>query len=250
LVLLDMDLSIIVPAYNEEQRIAPTLQRLARFLTAHPVSFEILVVDDGSRDGTVALVQSLSASIRQLRVIPSIRNRGKGHAVRVGMLAAQGKLRVMWDADSSMPPEELPKLLAPVVIGDVEIAIGSRYAEGSPAAESQPLYRRVWSRLCNKVVQRALVPGVRDTQCGFKAFTAASAIDLFSRATIDGWAFDLEILALARRRCYGIAEIAVTWIDDKRSKVSPLKDLWKVIREAVTIRRNLRRGIYGRLAPC
>jgi glycosyltransferase involved in cell wall biosynthesis len=245
-----MDLSIIVPAYNEAQRIAPTLERLARFLTAHPVSFEIIVVDDGSSDGTVALVESLATRIRQLRVIASKPNRGKGRAVRTGMLAAEGKLRVMWDADSSTPPEELPKLLAPIVVGDVDIAIGSRYADGAEAADSQPLYRRVWSRLCNKVVQRALVPGVRDTQCGFKAFSAASAIDLFGRATIDGWAFDLEILALARRRCYGIAEIGVTWIDDKRSKVNPWKDLWKVIREAVTIRRNLRRGIYGQLAPC
>jgi glycosyltransferase involved in cell wall biosynthesis len=245
-----MDLSIVIPAYNEEQRIAPTIERLARFLSAHPVSFELVVVDDGSRDGTVALVEKLAATIPQLRVIASKPNKGKGSAVRIGMLAATGDIRVMCDADGSMPPQELPKLLAPIVVGDVEIAIGSRYAEGAAAAESQPLYRRLWSRLCNKVVQRALVPGVRDTQCGFKAFTAAAAIDLFGRATIDGWAFDLEILALARRRCYGIAEIAVTWIDDRRSRVNPIKDMWKVIREAVTIRRNLSRGIYGQLAPC
>jgi dolichyl-phosphate beta-glucosyltransferase len=244
-----MDLSIVVPAYNEEQRIAPTLHALARFLGAHPVSFEIIVVDDGSRDGTVALVEQLAASIPELRVIPSKPNRGKGSAVRIGMLAAQGEIRVMYDADGSMPPEELPKLLAPLVVKDVDIAIGSRYGEGA-LNDSQPIYRRLWSRLCNKVVQRALVPGVRDTQCGFKAFSAASAQDLFARATVDGWAFDLEILALARRRCYGIAEIPVTWVDDARSKVSPLRDFWKVIKEAVTIRRNLSRGVYGQLAPC
>jgi dolichyl-phosphate beta-glucosyltransferase len=130
-----------------------------------------------------------------------------------------------------------------------DIAIGSRYADGAAVGQTQPLYRRLWSRLCNLVVQRTLVPGVRDTQCGFKAFTAASAIDLFSRAQINGWAFDLEILALAKRRGYVVDEVAVAWTDDTRSRVNPLKDMWKVIREAVTIRRNLGRGVYGELAP-
>jgi glycosyltransferase involved in cell wall biosynthesis len=244
-----MELSIVIPAYNEENRIAPTLEGLTRFLNAHPISYEVIVVDDGSRDGTAALVERLAERMPHLRCLRQPQNRGKGAAVRAGMLAARGRIRVFCDADGSMPPEELPKLLAPSAIGDVEIAIGSRYV-GATASATQPFYRRAWSRLCNKVVQRALVPGVRDTQCGYKAFSAAAAADLFGRATIDGWAFDLEILALARRRCYGIAEIGVTWVDDKRSKVNPIKDLWKVIREAVTIRRNLRRGIYGRLAPC
>jgi glycosyltransferase involved in cell wall biosynthesis len=242
------ELSIVIPAYNEELRIQPTLDRLHRFLSAHPISWEIVVVDDGSKDGTVELVERLSVTIPNLRVIASKPNRGKGAAVRIGMLAARGRVRVMCDADGSMPPEELPKLLAPVVIGDVAIAIGSRYVEGARSAETQPLYRRLWSRLCNQVVQRALVPGVRDTQCGFKAFTAEAADDLFARARIDGWAFDLEILALARRRGYGIAEIGVSWTDDRRSRVNPLKDMWKVIKEAVTIRRNLKRGVYGALA--
>ena len=104
----------------------------------------------------------------------------------------------------------------------------------------------LWSRLCNKVIQRSLVPGVRDTQCGFKAFTAEAARDLFARGRIDGWAFDLEILALARRRGYAIAEVGVEWTDDGRSRVNPLKDMWKVIREALTIRKNLRRGVYNK----
>jgi len=102
----------------------------------------------------------------------------------------------------------------------------------------------LWSRLANRVIQRSLVPGILDTQCGFKAFTAEAARDLFGRGTIDGWAFDLEILALARRSGYEIAEVGVAWTDDRRSRVNPLKDLWKVVREAMTIRKNLRNGVY------
>jgi dolichyl-phosphate beta-glucosyltransferase len=174
-------------------------------------------------------------------------NRGKGAAVRRGMLSARGQIRVMCDADGSMPPQELPKLLAPIINCKAEIAIGSRYAPGAKTDKKQPFYRVLWSRLCNRVIQKSLVPGVRDTQCGFKAFTAEAARDLFRYARIDGWAFDLEILALARRRCMQIAEVGVEWKDDGRSRVNPLKDMWKVIKEAMTIRRNLRRGVYNSL---
>jgi dolichyl-phosphate beta-glucosyltransferase len=243
-----VDLSIVIPAYNESKRITPTLERISAFLEPRGTRYEILVVDDGSSDGTADLVDDLAERIPHLRVIRSRPNRGKGAAVRTGMLEARGLVRIMCDADGSMPPEEMPKLLARLGRGDTDIAIGSRYADGAATAETQPLYRRLWSRLCNRVVQKTLVPGIRDTQCGFKAFTAIAAEDLFSRARIDGWAFDLEILALARRREYGIAEVGVSWTDDKRSKVNPVKDLIKVVREAVTIRRNLRRGVYGTLA--
>jgi len=251
-----VDLSVIIPAYNEAQRLRPTLERTRAFLDRlgggpHAkramVSYEILVVDDGSTDGTADVADQLAESITQLRVIRSRPNRGKGAAVRVGMLEARGQVRVMCDADCSMPPEEMPKLLAHIGSGAAQIAIGSRYADGARVAAKQPLYRRLWSRLCNQVIQRSLVPGVRDTQCGFKAFTARAAQDLFARARIDGWAFDLEILALARRRGYAIAEVAVTWADDNRSRVNPWKDMVKVVREAVAIRRNLRSGVYGAL---
>ena len=162
----------------------------------------------------------------------------------MGMLAARGQIRVMSDADGSMPPEQLPRLLAPIITCKAEIAIGSRYAEGAKTDVKQPWYRVLWSRLANRVIQRSLVPGVRDTQCGFKAFTAETARNLFSVAKIDGWAFDLEILALARRRGFEIAEVGVEWTDDRRSRVHPLQDLWKVMRETLTIRKNLRRGVY------
>ncbi|MBX3158861.1 MAG: glycosyltransferase family 2 protein [Deltaproteobacteria bacterium] len=239
-----VDLSIIVPAYNEEHRLPPTLERLHRFLQRQPLRYEIVVVDDGSRDGTCRVVEEAMRGIANLRLERQGANQGKGAAVRRGMLAAHGQLRVMCDADGSMPPEEMPRLLAPIIACQAEIAIGSRYAEGAKTAIRQPRYRVLWSRLCNKVIQRSLVPGVRDTQCGFKAFTAEAARDLFALGRIDGWAFDLEILALARRRGYAIAEVGVEWTDDRRSKINPLKDLWNVIREALLIRRNLRTGVY------
>jgi glycosyltransferase involved in cell wall biosynthesis len=172
----------------------------------------------------------------------------KGAAVLSGMVAARGRVRVMCDADGSMPPDQLPALLAPIDEGRAEISIGSRYVEGARTSAKQPLYRVLWSRLCNAVIRRSLVPRVRDTQCGFKAFTARAALDLFAVATIDGWAFDLEILAVARRRGLAIEEIGVEWHDDGRSRVNPLVDMWKVIREAIAIHCNLSRGVYGQLA--
>ena len=242
-----VDLSIIVPAYNEEHRLPPTLVRLATYLASQPLRWEIVVVDDGSRDATCAVVTAAMATIPNLRLVRQSPNRGKGAAVRLGMLAARGQIRVMSDADGSMSPDQLPRLLAPILACTAEVAIGSRYAEGARSNVVQPWFRVVWSRLANKAIRRSLVPGVRDTQCGFKAFTAEAARDLFSRGRIDGWAFDLEILALARRRGLKISEVGVEWTDDRRSRVNPLKDMWKVIREAVTIRKNLRTGVYNQL---
>jgi glycosyltransferase involved in cell wall biosynthesis len=241
-----VDLSIVVPAYNEEHRLPPTLARLSAYLASQPLRWEIVVVDDGSRDATCAVVESAMATIPNLRLVRQSPNRGKGAAVRLGMLSARGQIRVMSDADGSMSPDQLPRLLAPLIACTAEIAIGSRYAEGAKTDVKQPLYRVLWSRLANRVIQRSLVPGVRDTQCGFKAFTAEAARALFELGRIDGWAFDLEILALARRAGYSIAEIGVEWTDDRRSRVNPLKDMWKVVRETLTIRKNLRRGVYRR----
>lgn len=241
------DLSIVIPAYNEALRIVPTLESLHRFLATQALRTEILVVDDGSRDDTVAVVEALRDKIPGLRVVRQVPNRGKGAAVRLGMLTARGQIRVMCDADGSMPAEEMTRLLDEIISHRAEIAIGSRYVGGKTAAK-QPLYRRLWSRLCNQVIQRSLVPGISDTQCGFKAFTADAARELFGKSRIDGWAFDLEILALARRRGFAIAEVGVTWVDDGRSRVNPLKDMWKVVSEAWTIRRNLRSGVYSRPA--
>lgn len=244
-----VDLSVIVPAYNEELRLLPTLERLHAFLSAQPLRYEILVVDDGSKDNTCGVVEKAMETIPNLALVRQTPNAGKGAAVRRGMLAARGQIRVMCDADCSMPPEQLPRLLAPIIACRAEIAIGSRYAEGAKTDIAQPKYRVLWSRLCNKVIQRSLVPGIRDTQCGFKAFTAEAARNLFQSATINGWAFDLEILALARRRGFAIEEVGVEWKDDNRSRVNPLKDMWKVIREALTIRKNIKAGLYNKKLP-
>jgi dolichyl-phosphate beta-glucosyltransferase len=243
------DISVIVPAYNEEQRLLPTLERLHAYFAGQPVRYELLVVDDGSKDETCQVVEAAMATIPHLSLLRQSPNRGKGAAVRRGMLAARGRIRVMCDADCSTPPEQLPRLLAPIEAGRAAISIGSRYAAGAKVDVKQPLYRVLWSRIANRVIQRALVPRVLDTQCGFKAFTADAADNLFSSARVDGWAFDLEILALARRRGFAIEEVGVEWKDDNRSRVNPLKDVWKVIREALTIRCNLRRGVYNVTLP-
>ncbi len=239
-----MELSIIIPAYNEEERIEPTLRSVSRFLRGLGLRYEILVVDDGSSDGTETLVNRLELEIPFLRCLSLSKNRGKGHAIRVGMLATMGDIRVMYDADGSMPVSELPKLLAPIFSERADIAIGSRYSDDASTTEAQPWWRVAWSRLANRVVRHSLAPGIRDTQCGFKAFSGAAANDIFARATIDGWAFDLEALALASRLKYRIAERGVVWRDDERSKISPLRDSVNVAREFWRIRRNLRHGRY------
>jgi dolichyl-phosphate beta-glucosyltransferase len=240
-------ISVIVPAYNEEQRIAPTLVALDRFLARASIAYEIIVVDDGSTDGTAALVERMAAELPAICLLPTRPNRGKGHAVRVGMLAARGRIRVMCDADGSIPAEELPRLLAPLAAGRADIAIGSRYAPGARVATPQPRWRVAWSRLVNRFVRHTLVPDVRDTQCGFKAFSAAAADSIFRRARIDGWAFDLEALALAARLGFRVEEIGVGWTDDRRSRVRPVRDLTRVIREWLAIRANFRHGAYGLL---
>lgn len=239
-----MELSIIIPAFNEEERITPTLRSLSRFLRGLGLRYEILVVDDGSTDGTVALIKHLGEDIPHLRCVRCAENRGKGHAVRVGMLAAVGEVRVMYDADGSMPVAELPKILAPIFAGHADIAIGSRYSKGALTQAAQPWWRVAWSRIANRIVRRSLVEGIRDTQCGFKAFSAEAAQAVFTRATIDGWAFDLEALALASRLGFSIAECGVIWRDDERSRISPVRDFLSVAREFWRIRRNLSRGRY------
>jgi len=212
-----MELSLIIPAFNEAQRIEPTLRRVHRFLAARPANFEILVVDDGSTDDTVALVTALAGELPGLRVLCSPVNRGKGHAVRLGMRAATGHVRIFSDADGSTPIEELDSLLQALASG-ADIAIGSRYLAASRVTRPQPWCRRVWSRLVNRMVQRVLLPGVIDTHCGFKAFTAAAAAHTFATCTVDGWSFDLEVLARARASGLRIQEVPVRWENDERSK--------------------------------
>jgi glycosyltransferase involved in cell wall biosynthesis len=234
----DPVVSVVIPAFNEEQRIGRTLQRVGAELDARGEPYEVVVVDDGSTDRTLLTCRDLARTMPCLRILTSAQNRGKGHAVRIGMLASRGAERVLYDADGATPITELPKLLAPLRAREAAVVIGSRYIGGA-APHRQPLWRRVWSRLVNAWVQAALVPGVRDTQCGFKAFTSVVATDLFGRSTADGWAFDVEVLALAYRAGYPVREVAVDWHDDRRSRVRPWRDLAGVLTETWAIRQRL-----------
>jgi glycosyltransferase involved in cell wall biosynthesis len=176
-----VDLSIVVPAYNEELRLSPTLARLHRYLSTQPLRYEIIVVDDGSKDGTCALVEKTATEMPNLRLVRQTPNRGKGAAVRMGMLAARGQIRVMCDADGSMPPEQLPALLAPIIACKSAISIGSRYAPGAKTDVHQPRYRVLWSRLCNKVIQRSR-PRRRASCSRSRASTAGRSTSRSSRS--------------------------------------------------------------------
>lgn len=236
-------LSVIIPAYNEAARITPTLDALVATLAQTPGRHEVLVVDDGSTDATVAVCEDYArlrrSSLVDIQVVCTMPNRGKGHAVRTGMLCARGDVLAMLDADGSIPPSEMMRLVGPVARRECHVAIASRYAIGAKQATVQPLFRRVWSRLCNQVIRRTIVRGLRDTQCGCKVFQREAARELFARCEVNGWAFDLEVLGLAQRRAMSIREVGVQWQDDARSRVSPVRDLGRVIREAIAIRRRL-----------
>lgn len=233
-----LDLSIVIPAYNEAERIAPTLQQLHQYLTARPWSYEIIVVDDGSADDTASVVQSLIPITPHLRLVHYGANKGKGYAVRTGMLAAQGSIRLFADADGSTPFSELSRLL-PVIQQGTAIAIGSRYLPGSAVVQQQPALRVAWSRLVNRLMQRTILPGILDTHCGFKAFTDEAAIAVFSRCSVNGWSFDLEALAIARSLGFTISEVPVTWSNDARSKAR-LRHLPAELRAVYRIRRRVR----------
>ena len=213
-----VELSIIFPAYNEAERIAPTLRSFNNYLSAKKVTYEILVVDDGSTDNTVNLVRSLQTEIPNLQVIAQAQNQGKGAAVRTGMLQAKGKILLFSDADGSTPVEEINKLLSDLQAGTADIAIGSRYLAGAEIDKAQPKFRVVWSRFANQIVQRVLLPGIVDPHCGFKAFTAEAAEKIFPLCKVNEWSFDLEVLAYARSLNLRIAEFPVKWTNDERSK--------------------------------
>jgi dolichyl-phosphate beta-glucosyltransferase len=229
-------LSIVIPAYNEAERIAPTLRDVAAWLEAERLVAEVLVVDDGSTDGTARVVEALARELPVIQLVHGWVNRGKGHAVRVGMLRASGWLRLFMDADNATTIRELPALLARIADG-AEVAIGSRRAPGAVRRVRPPWFRRAWSRVANQVVQAGLLEGIHDTQCGFKLFTAEAATRIFQRTITDGWGFDLEVLVHARQLGYRVDEVAVHWQDDPRSKVHPLRDAVKISREYLRIRR-------------
>ncbi|MBI3360305.1 MAG: glycosyltransferase family 2 protein [Chloroflexi bacterium] len=229
-------LSVIVPAYNEARRIGPTLEHALRYLRALPWSFELIVVDDGSRDATVEVVQAQIANAPEARLIGYIPNRGKGYAVRTGVLASRGRFVVFLDADLSTPAEEIPKALAAVEAG-ADLVIGSRRHPESEIVVRQPLYRRVATAIFDGA--RHTIVGLRqyaDTQCGFKAMRGDVARALFARAVIDRFMFDVELLYLAERAHLTVREQPVRWADAPGTKVRFVEGVVNMAKDLVRIR--------------
>lgn len=210
------DLSVVIPAFNEENRLPGTLSVMLPFLRAGSASFEVVVVDDGSSDATAVVAQQAGSEVR---VIQNPGNRGKGYSVRNGMLNAQGAWRLMSDADLSTPIEELDKLKKALAEG-ADIAIASRAISGANLEKRQSIMRETSGRFFNLIVRALLLPGVKDTQCGFKLFSAAAAEAAFRGSKLDGFAFDVEALLRARRAGFKIREVPVTWRNDEQTRVS------------------------------
>lgn len=237
-----MELSIVIPAYNEKVRIESTLEAIIGFLEERGIDGEVIVADDGSDDGTAESVESLGHGDR-LRVIRLGENRGKGAAVRAGMLAAKGDYILMSDADLSTPIEDIDRLLSHVK-GDYDIAVGSRQLAGAQLIRRQGLIRQTVGLAFGSLTRMIVRTGVIDTQCGFKCFRSDAANRLFSRMRINGYCFDIELLAVARLWGMRVKEVPVRWENKEGSKVNVIRDLPRVTREILKIRLNLGRGLY------
>ena len=236
--------SVVIPAFNEADRLPTYLDEVVGYLEGCGAPWEVIVVDDGSTDGTADLTLAAARSHRHVRLLALGRNRGKGAAVRAGMLAATGERRLFADADGATPIGELKRLEAALAAG-ADVAIGSR-ALPDPAVSATARAHRVFAgRLFNWLVARSGLAGIADSQCGFKAFTAAAATDLFGRLATPGFGFDVELLLLAQASGYRLAEVAVNWADRPGSKVGVVRNgpgmLWEIWRA----RRRLRAGAGG-----
>jgi dolichyl-phosphate beta-glucosyltransferase len=230
------DLAVIIPAYNEEERLPATLDRIQEYLATRPWRSRIVVTDDGSRDGTPRLVEEAAVRNPAIHLLRYTPNHGKGYAVRHGMTHTAADRLLMCDADLSTPIEEIEKLWARLDAG-ADIAIGSRALRESNLAVRQPFLREMIGRSFNVVVRVLAVPGIADTQCGFKLFRGDAAARLFPQLTIDGWCFDVEALYVARRLGYRIDEVPVTWINSPSTKVNVVRDFLRTVSELFRIRR-------------
>ena len=231
----DPAISVVIPAYNEALRLPPTLEKIHRHFQGS--SYEVVVVDDGSRDDTAARAAAAGA-----RVVRNEGNRGKGYSVRRGMLLARGARRLMCDADLSTPIEELGRLQAKMDEG-FDVVIASRALPGSNVEVRQPWYRENMGRLFNLCVRVLALPGLADTQCGFKLFSARAAEEAFQGARLDGFSFDVEALYVARRRGFRIAEVPVTWRNDEATRVNTVKGMVAFL-DLARIRLHAWRGDY------
>jgi glycosyltransferase involved in cell wall biosynthesis len=234
-------LSIIIPAYNEGRRLPESLRQLRAWLDERPYAAEVIVVDDGSGDDTAAAVRVEMAGWPALS-LRSIAHDGKGAAVRAGALAARGEFVAFADADFSMPVPELERLRA-VAAEAHGVAIASREAPGA-RRYGEPWYRHMMGRVFNRVVQLLLLPGIQDTQCGFKCMPRAVAVTLCNQQTISGWGFDVELLVIARRHAFPIREVPIPWYYMANSRVRLARDTMSMLREVFAIRSNLQDGRY------
>jgi len=236
-------LSIVIPAYNECARIEGTLKRVMGCVQRQGWDAEVLVVDDGSTDETVTVVQRWMERHERLHLVKNPGNRGKGYSVRNGLLQAAGDIVMFTDADLSAPMEEAERLFAAIESG-ADVAIGSRWLDKQKQTVHQPLYRRFFGRCFNRVTRLVMGLPFKDTQCGFKAFKREAAQTIFRLQTIERWGFDPEILFIAQKLRCSIVEVPVTWGHDERSRMSYLKDGMKMLEEMAEIRMNSLRGRY------
>ena len=236
-------LSIVIPAYNESARIEHALDRVLSCIAQHGWDAEVLVIDDGSRDDTAAIVQRWMNEHPRLHLVQNPGNRGKGYSVRNGLLQAAGEIVLFTDADLSAPMEEAQRLLDALAAG-ADVAIGSRWMDRTRQTIHQPLYRQFFGRCFNWVTRTVMGLPYKDTQCGFKAFKRSAAQVIFRLQTIERWGFDPEILFIARKLRYHIQEVPVTWGHDERSRMSYLKDGIKMLEDMARIRANSVAGRY------
>ena len=229
-------ISIVIAAYNEKRRIGISLKRIYNFFESRKDPHEIIVVNDGSTDNTKDILSELSAELPTLRFINSEKNKGKGFAVRTGILASRGRFVLLSDADLSTPIEEIEALLGFIRAKNYDIAIGSRGLQLSKIIRRQPWWRRGMGKIFNKIVKIFILPDFHDTQCGFKLFKGAAARELFEELKTDRFAFDVEILARAKKKDYKIVEVPVRWLDSDQSKVNPILDPLIMIKDIVRIR--------------
>jgi len=235
--------SIVIPAFNEDARIEATLQKINAYVSAQNWDAETIVVNDGSNDRTVQIVERYASQNSRMQLISNPGNRGKGYSVRNGMLHASGEILLFSDADLSSPIEEAPKLFEAIAQG-ADVAIGSRWLQVKLQKQRQPLYRQLFGRIFNRLLRTMLALPFKDTQCGFKAFTREAAQAIFPLQKIERWGFDPEVLFLARRFGFKIVEVPVAWAHREGTRISPLSDGPKMVLEMLTVWWNAITGKY------
>ncbi len=243
---MSIDLSIVLPAFDEEERLGDTMEKILSYLDANSINAELIIVDDGSGDRTAEVARETAAGFPQIEtnVIRYEENRGKGFAVRIGLLAAKSDLALFSDADLSTPIEEMHKLLDPIRNGEYDVTFGSRAIDRSLIGTHQPWLRENGGRVINFMIRKRSGLEFSDTQCGFKAFNMTKFRPLLDVMKIDRFGFDIEFLFVAKYHGLRLAEIPVRWNDVAGSKVSPFRDTSRMFTELSQIRRNARNGAY------